>query len=331
MRRIAWLGLVCAIASCGDSTGPSAERLVLPDIRGMVAGNALDALDRNGRFRPPEPWSPSPRPLISPEFALAIAEITLRDFVVNGSGILPCSGGFSCQTMREVIEETWCRRIDWDRARTSRDYWFFGTPPTSAPADSLIQSVLNFWGPKYFVPVLHGADWIATIIVAAHATNVTITGEGRLKLNGPGGDEIEIQEGSCHYGAGTPPAPEEAVAFAASVTGRKVVEVPSLYLPGVLVGPGGVRWRIVLDEPVTVRTLADGTVHETNEVYVAVWPDISEANELPANRRGGGLRLSIAAESQPDFEVRPVSPMGELVFPRRLEAPLHLREVEVVR
>ena len=119
--------------------------------------------------------------------------------------------------------------------------------------------------------MLHGSDWIATIVVAPHATHVAIDGNGKLRFHGPWADgEIGIQPGACGVAAGIPPAREQAVAFAASVTNRKVVEVPSRFLPGVHIGPGGARWRVVLDELVTVRALADGALHETAEVYVAV-------------------------------------------------------------
>src|SRR5690606_40302288 len=47
VRRVIVFGLVCAIASCGDSTAPSTEGLVLPDVRGVVVGNTLAALDHN--------------------------------------------------------------------------------------------------------------------------------------------------------------------------------------------------------------------------------------------------------------------------------------------
>lgn len=117
------------------------------------------------------------------------------------------------------------------------------------------------------------------------------------------------------------------MALAASVTSRKVVEVPSRFLPGVHVGPGGALWRVVLDEPVTVRALADGTLHETTEVYVAVGPNFNEALDHPEVR----LRICIASESQLDFKVKDYASIGQVSFPRRPEAALHLSEVVVVK
>lgn len=322
MRRVIVFGLVCAIASCGDSTAPSTEGLVLPDVRGVVVGNALAALDHNGRFRPAEPWSPSDRPLMSPERALALADQYLRE-VVLGPPDPNCLPSTDCIPVRAALGN-WCRHLDPERVRTA-DHWFFGVPPTGEAADSIDLLALHRRGPRYFIPVLHGSDWVGTIAVAAHAT-VARVDEVEMHAGGlPAHNEFEVASGACHVHAGVPPAPEQAVAYAAAVTGRKVVEVPTLILAGVTEATGRARWRVVLDAPVTVRTLADGWMYETAELYVSVAPNRNE-NANAWGPTGTRLRISIASESQPEFDE-----WREIRFPRRPEAPLHFKEVVVVR
>src|SRR5690606_25039681 len=160
--------------------------------------------------------------------------------------------------------------------------------------------------------------------VAAHAT-VARVDEVEMHAGGlPAHNEFEVASGACHVHAGVPPAPEQAVAYAAAVTGRKVVEVPTLLLAGVTEATGRARWRVVLDAPVTVRTLADGWMYETAELYVSVAPNRNE-NANAWGPTGTRLRISIASESQPEFDE-----WREIRFPRRPEAPLHFKEVVVV-
>jgi hypothetical protein len=113
------------------------------------------------------------------------------------------------------------------------------------------------------------------ISVAVHATNISWTDDGNLRLHGEPGEV-----GSEFFWAGlhTSPAmkrrpiisPEDAVRLVTNATDAKAVESPRFYRTGGGPYPAFGFWRVRLDRPVTATPteVAAGT-RQVDEVFVS--------------------------------------------------------------
>jgi hypothetical protein len=330
MKRTAnlWI-LAIALVACEDTTGPDPDPV--PDVRALVAGEALAALNSEGHFELPVPQHDGP-PIIQPHQAVLIADAHLRRLIQRSPNNVFCLSGFACQSTKSLIQDAQCDEVDWNNLSIRADRWFYGEPPHLPVPDTLPIYVLNHVGPRYHIPVMERNKWIATISVAAHATNVTVSSSGKLVYTSlVNGNELEVFPVGCESPAGIPPAPEQAVLYAARETGRKISRVPQLIHPVTSVAAGGGRWRIELDESISVRAVADGSVHRTKVVYVSAWPDISESTSTSF-----GLLLMIPTPDQPAENIPVIWPdlngvRQTLLLPRHPDRPIHLMRVVAVR
>ena len=330
VKRTANLWIVAiALVACEDATGLDPD--ALPDVRAYVVETALAALNPRGHFELPVPQHDGP-PIIPPHRAVLIADAHLRRLIQRSPNNVFCLSGFACQSTKTLIQDAQCEEVEWSKVSIRADRWFYGEPPHLPVPDTLPIYVLNHVGPRYHIPVMERDKWIATISVAAHATNVTVSSSGNLTYTSQmNGNELDVFPVGCDSPAGIPPAPEQAVVYAARETGRKISRVPQLIHPVTSVASGGGRWKIELDEPINVRAVADGSVHRTKVVYVSAWPDISEPTSTSF-----GLRLMIPTPVQPAENIPVIWPdlngqRQTLLLPRHPDRPLHLMQVGVDR
>ena len=257
---------------------------------------------------------------------MALAESYLDR--IKRSSIVLCPGGFTCTSIRDLIQSERCHAIRWSGVTAQNDLWVYGEPATNPIADSVLQSVQHHIGPRYHIPLFDRGMWIATINVAAYATGLSIANDsGPVGLVG---NEFRVSVVPCSADAGVPATAEQAVRFAALRTGRKVVSRPILLNPGNDVGPGGARWRLHLDGQVSVRSLQHRSEHSVDVVYVGMWPGIEEQATA-----GAHLRLFIPTEQQPETDMPITWPDAQgnihtLVRQRTADTPLLFMEVEVV-
>ena len=130
-----------------------------------------------------------------------------------------------------------------------------------------------------------------------------------------------------------PSAPESAINYAASQTGKRVSEMPELITPLPTDGPPQLaRWRLELDNAATLRS-ASGE-RKTREVFVG-----------PVSIGGKGVAVLVATPTQPasvDLHWAPMPQIGETLssyrarahrqisrLVRRLDTPVQVEPISV--
>jgi hypothetical protein len=302
-----WVVVVVAIGligpGCSDITAPAdaVGPAPPPNVRAYVAGAALNNLNEDGHFRLSAPVIPGPYAAITAAEAEAIANAVIRTWYAN-PGVVTIPGGSS---LAESAEKQHGGRIDWSAVKpTPRDPYFAESHLDPVPHD-LGNPTVRWFGPWYLVPMYEGSTPVATVTVAAYATNLEIDSRGFVHRAAPdGGSEFRVL-GIPLAGGGLsmPFTPEAAVEFAFNVTGIKTIEVPVLGVLGNRIASAYARWQIVLERPVTLERLLDHERVVTDTVYVGMFPSSLDGRRgLATDWDPPRARLFVAAESQPATE-----------------------------
>lgn len=265
----------CGVVACGDGQQRSAGFIAADtsQIRRMVAGAAAQSLDANGRFVLSGPAPNEGRPQIDAATAVALAGGYIRDLA---PGILP------------MLEENHGAAINLAELRQCERVFYAESPYGDLPAD--VPPVYHrTHGPWWLVTFCAGSEPTVSVAVSAYDTHLSLR-DGHL-IYPP--DQIQGQEFwsqgiSRDRHCALPLAPEEAVRLASELTGRPVVEPPTLIAPPSGTGvPQTARWRVRIDRPVSVHTAEGRRSVVTDELYA----NVTTYREAPY--------LSVAAASQP--------------------------------
>jgi hypothetical protein len=319
--------VLCAV-SCSDVVGPS-DPFPLPDVRAYVVGNALANLDANGHFRLPVATAPGDQPIIDLDTAAELTLGFIRTWVTNPNVIT--IGDVSA---KERAERLHGMPIEWDRVALATRIGYYAESHLPVLPDSVPGYVRRHFGPHYFVPIWVDGRHVATVGIAAYATEIWVDSTGRVhKPRFGSGEEFSLHGVPHDQPSGLPASPEWAVRFASDETGARVREVPVLTQPGHNMHPVYGGWQLRLDREVDFIRLVDGIRVRTSSVVVRSHHSIIEDVS-----RGWYLRLFVAADSQPEHDVvRYFVPgdtehvLHELEVDIRNEIPVNLHEVRAAK
>jgi hypothetical protein len=266
-----------------------------------VTGDAARALDSTGHFILPTPTPPWPDPEINAAQARILAEAEVRTYAPQ---------------IRSFLERLHKGRIDFRSLQRCGPTLYAETPWGSPPADvgPVTRKAL---GSKWLVAYCD-ANAVPTlsISIAALSTELVVK-DNKIVKYGPGsGGEI--------FALGIPPgrvmpvSPESATVLISTVTGRRVSEIPRLFLSA----PGRTAteavWRLVLDAPARVqvrgmppRAAADQTF------YVGM--DRTDMNRTVVFREQGAEEPPEVMRYSPGGNIG--APLQTLTLTRRTDAP----------
>lgn len=295
--------LAAALACSEGPTGlGDQEPAPPPNVRGYVAGAALENLDAAGHFRLDPALPDAAYGMLSPVEATEIAMGVIQTLYTNPN-VLPHPGAIS---LPAAAEEAHGGPIDWTSLRPEPRGAYFAESHLEPVPSHLGNPVIRFFGPYFLVPLYEKAVPKVVVAVAAYATNVAVDPLGFVHRLDPrdGGNEFRVSGIPLALDSLTmPPAPEAAVQFAFEVTGVKIVEVPVLGVPGNRVKPTLARWQLRLAQPVVLERLVDDGLLSTDVVYVRVVRSFADVRlNASALSQAPGLRLFAAASLQPDVE-----------------------------
>jgi hypothetical protein len=283
-----------------------------------VTGEALAALDTEGRFR----------------FPLGTAVLgELPVDTARNQGLLFARWRLNSSFGRGMVEGQREAFVDAGRlAECGRGYLRrspYGPPPDSVPA-SIRQTLGDFW----VVPFCDRPGVPALLVgVAALANSVRFT-SGGIALP-------DTTSGNAYFTRGVPwywedemfVSPEVAVAYVHQITGLRVSRPPELVhglrvLDDFLLRDVSIvcpRWRLQLERPIRVRGFM--TLRELNATELYVLDD--SCTEL-----SGGLVLAVPLPDQPATEVlryRPTPNAALREVPIPLVGPTRLESVSPLR
>jgi hypothetical protein len=247
--------LVSALTIHGCRDGPRvAAPGRTPAISMRLTADAARALNADGTFVEDAPESPDGTSMISSAQAVRQAMAFVRS---SGQTLYPTwqrqhGGGFDLATI----------------APDSRVY-FGHTPYEGTPRD-LLPAMRRAYGPYFLVTLKAGAVPVVIVAVSAYNTDVSILGDGRIRLSTYHGADIianGIPMDTTQYSF---VSPEEAVARVTQATGAKAVEAPRLVLPGIRQMPVLPVWEVRLDREVVVREKGAGVARKSRTLMVSV-------------------------------------------------------------
>jgi hypothetical protein len=239
----------------------------------MVVGAAAQSLDADGRFVLAAPARSGGRPQIDEGTAVALAAGYVRDLA---PGILP------------MLEENHRGTIDLARLQQCGRVFYAESPYAELPAD--VPPVYHrTHGPWWLVTFCSGTEPAVSVAVSAYDTHLSLR-DGHLvyPLDQIQGQEFWSQGIPRDRHRALPLPPEEAVRLVSQLTGRPVLEPPTLIAPPSGTGvPQTARWRVRIDHPIALGT-ADGVrTVTTDELYA----NVTTFREAPY--------LSVTAFAQP--------------------------------
>lgn len=303
------LTVAALVVACHDSSLPLTPNR--PTVAAsFVTGNAAAHLDARGHFQLPMPAPAWPDEEIDAARAEAIAKIDVRVFD---------------RSIRGWLEKEHGGPIDLDALSVCGPTYYADTPFDVMPAAAGTVYRVGL-GPAWLVSFCD-ADGVQVLseAVPALATNIEIKGNLLIWRGGNLGGSI-ISSG-VPPGMAIPLPPEEAVRFAASLTGRRVSEVPQLlrlsWSP--FGAPQMTAWRLTLDAPAHVRGANAGTASDETTVYVSDTYNADRVERL--------YRARIDTTGLPPDEVRATAvtgPTGQITkvpLRRRVGIP---RALEVI-
>jgi hypothetical protein len=288
---------------CDSPVRPGPE--VRPDIRHLVTGEALAALDASGRFR--RDWSRAPAGTVPLDSAAAIAEYLVRK--VPEYRTIP-----GMISVKEVLEEAFGGHINYAAAKTGVVQPYLIESPFESLPDYLPAAARNIWGSFIALPVHVGRYEVATVIIPA-------TGVMRLRADG----SLEPRVGNDYdyapipWGRGSTVvlSPEDVVHRVATATGKRVSQLPRLLAPGKGTAASVAIWSVTFEDDVPVETVAGGERHHVRTVYVTQFGYMPVYGGVPTTL--GAWYVFIAADVQPVTDT--IHYLGEQ-GPASLEWPL---------
>jgi hypothetical protein len=289
--RVASLALVSVVISCHAAV-PAPEVRASPE---SVTGAAAAAVGDDGLFVLPSPVNEG-YPQISAEQAQALAAAWVRRFAPMGGTQLEREHGRPLEFA--LLQE--CRLI------------FARSPYQHLPAEAPL-ALRNLVAGKFLVTFCSGGRPAVSVSIASSAVDLRIQGD-HLVFPRMHGNEF-VAYGIPDGFSGAPISPEHAANVAHSRTGRRVSEVPELWLRHAFTAPQNAVWRVLLESPVSFRTGPGLPLRETREVFVA-----SGSGGTGELLRGLYAALGDAPESPPVLSARAAP--GE---PETIHLPLSYR------
>jgi hypothetical protein len=251
--------LLCfvAVASCSDQSGSLApgggSRL-----QQFLIGPAAKSLDASGHFTFSPPAA-GDRDIISQDQAENFAQALIRSTL--------SIGGLAGAEDERGTPIQWAELRVCPRTLYALSSWLPLEP--SVLASPYGPAIQRGYGPYYLVSFCEGgAKPVLLIAVSAYSTDLSIE-NGMIVYPRVGGEWFHWR--------GIPPTqetelavgPEQAVRYAAQLTGRKIAIVPDLIIPDRK--DGGVidaRWRLQLDSTVTLKAQSSRQPRTVRTVYV---------------------------------------------------------------
>jgi hypothetical protein len=302
-RQCSWLaiGVVWCAGACQD-----AQRVTRPDDSGInkqyVAGAAAAALNPKGHFVIPATTSGWSRAELSETDAAAIAGIWVRQF---------------SPTNPQWYEEAHGSKIDFASLhRCGRA--FYALSPYIEPGKEFNPSELNAVASKWLLTYCDASEIPSvSVAVATTATYVRIT-NGRIDGRSLRGMEIF----ACGIPAGStiPISPERAVEGLSRASGKRIMTVPRLIIPGSWHGQGA-QWMLETEAPVEVQSVS-GKRGTDRTFYVGI-------------KVGGGWEVrthrGVSTTNSPFFRDTLYRLSGQAVgLARRADVPRALEVVDVI-
>lgn len=324
MHRLLPFCCLVAFASCEDDPlWPVEVAVFYPDVRAYVTGVAGENLDDLGHFRIPEPSVEGPHPIITEKVASELALGVIRTWYANPS-VRTLPGSVS---LVQSAEDVHGGPIEWDALTAGPRRPYFAQSHLLPLSPGFGESAIRHFGPRFLVPLYEGSRPVVVVSVAAYATDAFIDHRGYVRNDSQdGGGEFHVSGIPADLnGITLPPSPEVVTVFAARQTGALVAEMPILGRPGNFVSSTGARWLVTLDRAVTFERLMDGELVSSREVYVGVWPSITDA-QLGFLESDARLRLFVAASEQPATQM-----VGDNNAPLRPGYAVNLHAVRVRR
>lgn len=253
-RSVALLLIAVTVSltmSC-EGGSPAAPRWDAPVDRRILTPEIAAALTPAGYF--PVVWLSDDGVLrITPDSALLITAAFVRVF-----GSLKLDDWVAAHGAAFTLAEL---RLCGPLLAADRRYVFDVSEPGTA-----LRNFTSGW----YLAQLCGADGRQRVAIAVSAaSDVRVTATGALDSVGP----------NSLYSVGTPsgleglliPTAERAAEIAHQATGQRVATVPALFDSTFPDAPTFARWRVDLEDSVTVRGTQSGTVATIRTVLVGAW------------------------------------------------------------
>ncbi len=250
-RAIPIVILALLAVACGDRRLPTATD---PGTIGSkyLTGEAATRLNANGQFTLPAPV-PGAFPEISATQAQALAVVFVSRFLPD---------------VQPDLERQHGGKIDLGRLQPCGRTFYESSAYTDvagAIPNWARKGVGPFWMVSFCAPA---GDEQVSVAVSSFDTDLSII-DGLIRF--PQRDGMSLYPtGVSPSVVSIPASPERAAQLAASLTGRRVAQVPELVRFSISDMPQIGRWRITLDGPAHVRGDSTGTVSDTPELYVGV-------------------------------------------------------------
>jgi len=244
MRVAVVASLLLALLSSGcESSRPTstASEAAVPNIRSYVAGEAAERLDANGSFALDLPRPPADIPIVSPGRARELAKAYLRTWGPSAAEVWSAQSG---------------RRIECGALEVSPRVYYADTPHGRIP-DGYHPAYQRMVGPWYLLQLTLRGEPVVALAVSAYSTDLQVR-DGVIHEPVEGGEYFAFRTLGMRRGgeARFPVSPEESVQYVSTTTGARVVRVPELVLRNSAWSQFNAQWKLVLDHPVTVESLA---------------------------------------------------------------------------
>ena len=254
-----WVIASVAIAgACGES--PTEPRPVLTRVLPeWVTGEAAAALGSDGRFRLPNPTPRSMSRAHAESLALAISRF-YGDPDLLGNG-------------RAYLEDEHRGPIDFLHLRLcGRTHYLLSVTTVPDAPDY----VVRYLAPQWVFPLCDRQGIPSLILEVPDAPPaISVSVDGRLTFAPVNGNDWLPQGIPPGVEEGLALTPEQAVAFAAQVSGRRVTRVPEMLMRyNVVRGVATCAvWRTELDAPITLHGQTSGRDSTTTEVFLYHGPE----------------------------------------------------------
>lgn len=247
------LAFACALvasSSCDLTEHAAPQEIPLDPVH--VTGAAARALGPDGRFR------------------LGSAESLNGDRMINADQARKLSLAF-VRTFGRFFEPTWEQdrgeAIDLATLEASERVYFAQSPYGSLSRSDVHAAYRRNHGPYFVVTLLSHGTPVVIMGVSALATDYAVSETGQLVVSQSNGMAF-LHEGIPLNGTEyRPMSPEEAVHYAATMTGVRVVSVPELVITSAKDSPTIARWKVDLESDVSVQT-PDGRARSTRTILV---------------------------------------------------------------
>jgi hypothetical protein len=288
--RSAVVAVLFGLLSVACDAGEPAfvEPLHPEDVRLYITQELAGSLTPDGRFilaEPPE----EPYPQMTADMAGEIAVAFARTFG---------------PMVRNYLETDHGRPIDFESLRVGSPAYYAATPLDPVPAH-FSPGNRNAHGPFYLV-YLVAPSGVPVLSVSVAAFSEAWIENGRLRFPTFHGADVHGVGVPIGQGFQMPFSPEQAARLVSQATGGRVTRAPEFVLATYPYSAWYSRWRIVLDQPVTVRG-PSGEIRAVREIFVGLRGEMTiPAAIQPPHHRVADLMSNTSA----NLRRRPHLPMA---------------------